>query len=464
MAVFSAYTNDEILDYLKQQAPHAEIHIDDETAALHTANGRAQDEIDGQILAYVAVGDTADIQGVMKTARKFHLPVVPQSGDTSTVIGADGIDGGLILSTARMNHIKEINKADLVAVVEPGVINGDLDKEARKQGLFYAPDPGSKAISAIGGNVSTNAGGMSSVKYGVTKDSILGLKVVLSDGRELKLGGRTFKQAFGYDLTQLFVGSEGTLGIVTEITVKLFPIPVGTSVTGVAFFENMSKLATAVMNLRISGIYPVMLEALDGKTVAALDAYEGTHYGQSKDSAMLIFRLDAGGQESLKIAQQVLEDNAAQQVTVTTDEAQAAQLLKLRQDMLPAVFANGNHIMEDMAVPLSKLAEMMDYVQEVATDLDVDIYTAGHAGDGNVHPSLLWQGQTEPPAAVIEATRRLFHKALSLGGTISGEHAVGMSKNQWTNEELGFDVDQLQHQIKDLFDPMGLLNPKRKIN
>ncbi|MCD2256932.1 FAD-binding protein [Lactobacillus sp. CC-MHH1034] len=464
MAIFPAYSKDEILDYLKQQAPHAEIHVADEVALKYSANGRAQDKIDGQILAYVAVTDVADIQGTLKTARKYHIPVVPQTGDTSTVIGADGIDGAIILSLIKMNRIKEISKDDSLAVVEPGVINGDLDQAARAQGMFYAPDPGSKPISTVGGNVATNAGGMSSVKYGVTKDAILGLKVVLADGREIKIGGRTFKQAYGYDLTHLFIGSEGTLGIVSEITVKLNPIPVGTSVMGVAFFENMTELAKAVKDLRISGIYPVMLEALDGKTVKALDKYEGTNYAKSETSSMLIFRLDAGGQESLAIAEKILNAHQAENISVTSDPVESARLMKLRQDMLPAVFANGNHIMEDMAVPLSKLPEMMDYVQEVARELNVDVYTAGHAGDGNVHPSLIWQGQEEPPAAVIEATRRMFRKALALGGTISGEHAVGMSKNQWTNEELGFDVDEIQHQIKNLFDPLGILNPKRKIN
>jgi len=464
MLLFSEYSNDEKLHYLKEQAPHAEIHVNDETSEKHGANGRAANSMAGKLLAYVEVQDVDDIKGTLKAARKFHLPVIPQSGDTSTVIGADGIDDGIILSTAKLNHIKKISPDDGIAIVEPGVVNGDLDREARKQGLFYAPDPGSKPISTIGGNVGTNAGGMSTAKYGATKDSVLGLKVVLADGRELSLGGRTYKQAFGYDLTQLFVGSEGTLGIVTEITVKLFPIPVGQPVTGVAFFKNMAALAKAVRDLRMSGIAPVMLEALDSKTVAALDEYENTHYA-SNDASMLIFKLDAGGQESLDIAQKILSDDVATNVQLTTNPEKAAELMKLRQDMLPAVFAHGNHIMEDMAVPLSKLAEMMDYILQVADELDVDIYTAGHAGDGNVHPNLLWpKDQPEPPVKVLEATRRLLSKTLELGGTISGEHAVGMLKNQWTNAELGFDVDEIQHAIKHLFDPMGILNPKRKIN
>lgn len=428
MLVFYEYTKAEMLAYLKEQAPHAEIHVQDEVSQKHATNGRATNEMTGSLLAYVVVSDTADIKGVLKTARKFHLPVIPQSGDTSTVIGADGIDGGIILSTAKLNHIKKISPDDGIAVVEPGVVNGDLDKAARKQGLFYAPDPASRPISTVGGNVATNAGGMSTVKYGATKDAVLGLKVILADGRELTLGGQTYKQAFGYDLTQLFVGSEGTLGIITEITVRLLPIPVGEAVTGIAFFENMSVLATAVRDLRMSGIAPVMLEALDSKTVVALDKYEHQHYANGT-TAMLIFKLDAGGQESLTIAKKVLTQDQATNIQVTTDPKKSDELLKLRQDMLPAIFIDSNHIMEDMAVPLSKLAEMMDYIAKVADELDVDIYTAGHAGDGNVHPSLLWsKDEPNPPAKVIEATRRLLEKTLALGGTISGEHAVGMLK------------------------------------
>jgi glycolate oxidase len=363
-----------------------------------------------------------------------------------------------------MNQILEISKADSLAVVQPGVINGDLDAAARKQGMFYAPDPGSKNISGIGGNVATNAGGMSTVKYGATKDNILGLKVILADGRELTLGGRTLKQAFGYDLTQLFVGSEGTLGIITEVTVKLLLIPLGKPLAGIAFFKDMTALAKAVAAIRISGVYPSMLEALDNQTVLALDRYEKTNYAQ-QSGAMLIFKIDSSSQEAMQVLRKLLTEYQAQNVQLTDDPSKQAQLLQLRRDMLPAVFAGQNHIMEAMALPLSQLAPMMDYIQEVAQKLDLKIFTAGHAGDGNVHPTIVWpQEIKEVPANVNQALRLMFHKTLELGGTISGEHAVGMLKNQWNNEELGNDVDYVQHQIKALLDPMNILNPKRKID
>ncbi|WP_125980121.1 FAD-binding oxidoreductase [Loigolactobacillus iwatensis] len=464
MAVFRAYSDEQKIEYLKQAAPNADVYTDDATLAKHLNAAQGMQVATGKLFAYVAVSDVADIQGVLQAARKFHIAVVPQTTATSTVSGSDGIDGAIILSTAKMAKILEVNREDQVAIVQPGVINKDLDTAARKIGMFYAPDPGSKPISAVGGNVATNAGGMSTVKYGATKDSVLGMKVVLADGREISLGHRTLKQAFGYNLTQLFVGSEGTLGIITEITVKLFPIPLGTSVTGVAFFKDMTELSKAVTEIRASGVYPAMLEALDAHTVEAIDKYEGTHYSDNS-GAMLILRLDTGGDAALKATEKILDQFNAQNLQVTSDPKKAAAIEKLRQDMLPAVFANGNHVMEDMAVPMSKLAPMMDYISEVGKKLDVDIYTAGHAGDGNIHPSLIWpKEEKEVPEKVIQALQLMFHETLRLGGTISGEHAVGMLKNQWVNEELGDDVDMLQHQIKDLFDPMNLLNPKRKID
>jgi FAD/FMN-containing dehydrogenases len=261
LTVFSAFSNEQIIEFLKSQVTDGEVFTDPETLNKQSFSSKMTSDDSGLALAYIEAKSTKDIQGVMRVARKFHIPVIPQDQYTSTVVGADGLTGSFVLSTKQMNHIKEISRADSLAVVEPGVINGDLDKAAREQGMFYAPDPGSKPISGIGGNVATNAGGMSTVKYGATKDNVLGLKAVLVDGREIKLGGRTLKQAFGYNLTQLFVGSEGTLGVVTEVTVKLMPIPIGQPTMGIAFFENMTKLAEAVAEIRISGVYPTMLEA-----------------------------------------------------------------------------------------------------------------------------------------------------------------------------------------------------------
>lgn len=463
MSAFTAYDDDEIIEYLRTQVSTGSVHTDDKTLMAHSFSPLVSDEHSGKALAFIEATSTLDIQGVLKTARKFHLPVVTQDYFTSTVIGADGIEGSLLLSTAKMNKILEINHDDSLAVVEPGVINADLDKAARKQGMFFAPDPGSKTTSGIGGNVATNAGGMSTVKYGSTKDNVLGMKVILADGRELKLGGRTLKQAYGYDLTHLFVGSEGTLGIITEITVKLLPIPLGTSLMGVASFSSMDTLAKAVAEIRNSGVYPTMLEAFDHNTLVALDSYRHTHYASS--AAMLIFKIDSAAAESEGLMRSLLEKYHAGDIWVTSKPDEQKNLMQMRWDMLPAVFRGQNHIMEDMAVPLSKLAELVDYISRIGKELDLKIYTAGHAGDGNVHPTIVWpKDQKEAPKAVTKALRLMFKKSLELGGTISGEHSVGMLKNAWNNDELGCDVDMVQHQIKSLLDPMNILNPRRKIN
>jgi glycolate oxidase len=463
MAAFAAFDDAEIIADLKQNVPDGQVLTDDESLAKGSFSSRQTSAESQRALAVIEAHSTADIQGTLQTARKYHVAVVPQDQFTSTVVGADGVAHSFILSTKQMNQIIEIDKEDSVAVVQPGVINGDLDQAARKQGMFYAPDPGSKPLSGIGGNVATNAGGMSTVKYGATKDNVLGLKVVLADGREIKVGGRTLKQAFGYNLTQLFVGSEGTLGIVTEITVKLLPIPLGTPIMGVAFFDDMTKLAKAVTAIRISGVYPTMLEALDGNTMVALDRYEHTTYSDNS-GAMLIFKIESSTDESMAVLKELLQKYEAQNVELTTDATRQTALEQLRRDMLPAVFAGQNHIMEDMAMPLSKLAPMMDYIHDVGEQLGLRIYVAGHAGDGNVHPTIVWPKDEAMPEAVNQALRLMFEKTLAWEGTISGEHAVGMLKNQWNNAELGPDVDQLQHQIKALLDPMGILNPKRKIN
>ena len=448
---FSAYDQTDILAYLKDNVTNGEVLTDHDTMEKQSYSANLPGQ-HGLAIAFVEAKSVEDVQGVMATARKFHLPVVTQNRFTSTVVGADAVDGAIILSTAKMNQILELNQTDAYAVVQPGVINAKLDEAARKQGLFYAPDPASKPLSGIGGNIATNAGGLSGVRYGSTRDNVLGLKVVLADGRVLKLGGKTTKQAFGYDLTQLFVGSEGTLGVIVEATVKLMPLPLGDSLMGLAFFKDMPTLAEATTELRMSGVYPAMLEAMDANTLKAIDAYKGTDYS-SKSGAALILRVDSITPEGERIIKQILTKYQASDVQLTTDKKEQEAIIAVRQAMLPAIFTGRNAVMEDMAVPTSKMAELVAYIQKIGEENKVEIFTAGHAGDGNLHPTVTWpKDVTDTPEAVKLVLRQMFKKALDLGGTISGEHAVGMLKNQWNNVELGPDVDYVQHQIKALFD------------
>lgn len=466
MTTFSAYSNKEIIEDLKKNIQNGTVIINNEELLAHIQQEilMQQSPEDEVPMAYIEAVDVDDIKGVLQTARKFHIPVIAQDHLTSTVIGSGSVANSFLLSTAKMDKIIEISPEDSIAVVQPGVINNILDSAARKQGMFYAPDPGSKLISGIGGNVATNAGGMSTVKYGATKDNILGLKVVLADGREIKLGGKTWKQAFGYDLTQLFVGSEGTLGIITEITVKLLPIPMQDVLMGIGFFKDMTTLAQAVNEVRLSGVSPTMLEALDQQTIKAIDKYDQTDY-HDFGSTMLLFKLDQYTDESIALVEKILNKYEVKNLQMTEDSDKQEQLQKIRNDMLPAIFQGNNHLMEDMALPLSQLAAMMDFINKLSQKLDLPIYTAGHAGDGNIHPTFVWdKNQAEVPDKILTAIKLMFEETLRHGGTISGEHAVGMLKNQWNNAELGEDVDMIQHQIKSLFDPMNILNPKRKIN
>ncbi|MDO4670647.1 MAG: FAD-linked oxidase C-terminal domain-containing protein [Aerococcus sp.] len=465
MSMFPAFSKADIVADLREMVTSGEVHADDElTVEKSTSTHLTDPTTNEKAIALVEAKTTADVQGVLAVARRYHIAVVPQSGGTSLVAGSEGLYDSILLSTDKMDRILEINKEDAIAVVEPGVINGELDREARKRGLFYAPDPGSKPISRIGGNVATNAGGMSGVKYGATRDNVLGLKVVLADGREIEVGGRTYKQSYGYDLTHLFIGSEGTLGIVTEVTVKLMPVPIGDSIVGVAFFEEMHDLARAVHDIRMSGVYPTRLEAEDKKTIAATDAYEGTNFGGANGGAMLMFEIDMVTEQTRSVVKGILDKHRAFNVHIATEREEQDHLRKLRNDMYASVGQGKSLLTEDMVVPLSKLGEMIDYVGDLGEELGLDIYVAGHAGDGNVHPIIAWPNGEAMPESVYTAVARMFEKTLELGGMISGEHGVGMSKSGWNNAQLGDETDYLQHQIKALLDPMNLLNPKRKID
>lgn len=456
-------TKEEILSDLRSKINNDSLFTDEETLKKQSFSDNLAGQ-HGLALAFIEAHSTADIQNALAIARKYHLPVITQNKFTSTVIGADASDNALILSTAKLNKIIELNTIDGYAVVQPGVVNGDLDAAARKEGYFYAPDPASRPYSGIGGNIATNAGGLSGVKYGSTRDNVLGLKVVLANGDIINVGGKTTKQAFGYDLTHLFIGSEGTLGIIVEATVKLLPLPLGESAMGLAFFPDMTTLSTATSAIRRSGSDPVMLEALDINTLKAIDKFKNTNYSNNGNAA-LIFKIDGITKEKIDILKNTLAKFSASEVTLTTDETKQKQIIELRQAMLPAIFTGRNAVMEDMAVPTSKMAELVDYIQELSQKYDLEIFTSGHAGEGNLHPTITWStAVSEIPKEVVTVIKLMFEKALELEGTISGEHAVGLLKNKWNHVELGESVDIIQHQIKNLFDPMGILNPKRKID
>lgn len=420
------------------------------------------DTSDPDVTAVIYAQSIADVQAVLAIARRYRLPVVPQGAATSLSGSSTPLPNALVLSFKEMNAILAINPADQIAVVQPGVINGDLDKAARAVGYFYAPDPGSKLLSSIGGNVATNAGGMASLKYGTTKQAVLGLTVVLADGRVLKTGGHTLKNAATYQLTDLFIGSEGTLGIIVKITVRLLPMPLAKPLTGVAAFQTLSQLGKAVQALQASGVYPSMLEAMNAQSITALSAYG--HHDFDGAQAALIFQLDTPTDAALTTVQQVLAKHHAENVVITDNEQRTAELIKIRQDMYAADVAYGNIIVEDIAVPLSQLATYLTFVDELSQTYDQPIFIVGHAGDGNIHPDLVYDKDlSEPTANMIVVVQKLFAKALELGGTISAEHGIGEFKKSWVVEQLDPVADAVQHQLKATFDPYNILNPGRKL-
>ncbi len=415
-------------------------------------------------LALVRAGSVSDIQTTLKFANQFHVPVVTRGAGTSIVNGSAGQAGSIILDVSRLNQILEINIPNQYAVVQPGVLNEQLDQAARQQGYFFSPDPGSKRISSVGGNIATNAGGMSSLKYGTTKQSVISLKVVLADGRLITVGGKTFKNNAPYDLTDLFVGSEGTLGVIVEATVKLLPIPFGSPVTGLATFADMRQLSVGVQKISASGLYPSMMEALNQTSIIALDRLERSDLGKGNAQALLIFQLDVAPAGAVAALKQVLTDAQALHVDVTDDQDYAKQIIKIRQDYYEAEAAYGRLIVEDVAVPLSKLPDLAAFIEKLHFPDNVTAFLGGHAGDGNFHPNFaVPKSSPETPDAVNEAINQIFKYVQSIGGTVSAEHGIGDLKKQWVLPQLGDDLVALQKRVKQAFDPNGILNPGRKV-
>ncbi len=426
----------------------------------------------GQPMAVVRARDTTDVQATLRWASRHQVPIVPRGAGTGLAGGAVATDGCVVLSLRDMTSIIEINVDDQLAVVQPGVLNSDLQIAAARDGLMFAPDPASFDISTLGGNIATNAGGLRCVKYGVTRESVLGLQVVLADGRLLNTGHRTVKGVAGYDLTALFVGSEGTLGVITQATVKLQAKPVGDPVTVVGVFATLPAAGAAVNAVMRAGVVPSLLELLDNATIRAVDDYAGSgeleagpadRHGiavlDRSAAAMLIAQLDGvHGHEPAELVATIFAEAGATSTTVSSDAAQAAALLNIRRSSHWAIEQLGPVLTEDVGVPRSRLAEMLARIEEIARTHEVVIATVGHAGDGNLHPSIV----VDSPRARL-AAEAVYRAALELGGTITGEHGIGLLKQPWLREEIGDVSHQIHHTIKASFDPLGILNPGKAI-
>lgn len=412
---------------------------------------------DGMPLAIVHARSIDDVQATLRIASEHRLPVVPRGAGTGLTGGAMGGAGELVLSTARMNRILEISPADQLAVVEPGVINADLNVALEPHGLFFAPDPASRAISTIGGNIATNAGGLLCAKYGVTREAVLGLKVVLADGSLLELGHRTVKGVTGLDLTALMIGSEGTLGVVVEATVRLLPLPAGTPATIGAYFPSVVEAAAASAAITAARLRPAAMELIDEVALARIVRHLGLPE-RALGSAYLLVQTDGAAAFAEAEHALALVREHGGEAALTTDADEGERMLAVRRAFHPAMAATGSVLIEDVAVPRSALPAMLAEIREIGERFGLEIPTVAHAGDGNLHPNFLFAGDDVPPE-VWEAAGELFRAAMRLGGTLTGEHGVGTLKRQWLEEELGTPQLALQRQIKAVFDPLGIMNP-----
>ena len=411
----------------------------------------------------VVLPTTAEqISRILKLANEKHIPVTPRGAGTNVSGGSIPIKGGIVLCTTRMNQILEISKGNMVATVEPGVVLQDFNLALAKEGLFYPPDPQSFLGCTMGGTVAENAGGPYCVKYGVTKQYVVGLEVVLADGHIMKLGGVTVKNRTGYELMMLFTGSEGTLGVITKITVRLIPLPKA-SKTMMAIFDDMVAGGQAVSNILAAGVVPAKVEFVDNFVIRRIE--EMTPMGLPVDANCLIL-LQTDGSEAAVEAEYVqivdiLKESGAREVKVAKDADEAMSYWKMRSAGFAAVFGAAKTVMaEDVAVPRDKLAEFIKKLGEISEKTGFFIQYLGHAGDGNLHPAIFTDSSNKEEYARAEkAMEEIFEAALSLGGVLSGEHGIGLEKKRFFSRAMDPVALDLMKQIKKMVDPNNILNP-----
>ncbi len=402
-----------------------------------------------------------EIQAVLAVASRHRIPVIPVAARSGKSGGSLAVHGGIALSLERMNRILEISPEDMIARVEPGVITGQLQAAVEAQGLFYPPDPNSLELCSLGGNVAENAGGPRAVKYGVTREYVLGLRAVLPTGELLRLGRRSIKGVAGYDLTALLVGSEGTLGIVTEITLKLLPRPRHVA-TGLVVFGSVEDGARAVTRVLQGGILPRCLELMDDVSLAAAARTSPYRFPPGAGAALLV-ETDGDDEEQVlgelvRLAA-LVEGDARGEVIVAQNEAQRRDVWETRRYLSANLKAlHPLKLSEDVAVPRSRIPEMVARAKAAGARAGLAVATYGHAGDGNLHCNVLFDRPDER-ARADQAVADILRDAVDLGGTITGEHGVGLTKRDFLEYEQGPDVLALERRIKALFDPLGILNP-----
>jgi len=405
---------------------------------------------------------TQEVSEILKLANEHLIPIIPRGSGTNLAASTIPVHGGIVLNMNRFNQIYEIDQQNLTATIGPGVVTADLHSAVEAVGLFYPPDPGSMRISTVGGNMAQCAGGMRGLKYGVTKDYIMGLEYVLPTGEIMRCGGKNVKDVAGYDMTRLLVGSEGTLAVVTEITLKLVPLP-ETKRTLVAYYANLVDAAKTVEKIISNKIVPATMEFLDQGTMKVVDDFARLGLPLDMKSMLLI---EQDGPEDVvvrdieKIAE-IAKQEGAVEVKVAGTMEEGAKLLAARRAALSALSRlRPTTILEDATVPRSRLAEIVQEVERIAEKYQVYICTFGHAGDGNLHPTCMTDERNKEEIHRVEqAFAEIFEAALRLGGTITGEHGVGAAKMNYLHLRVGEGGIELMKRIKEAFDPNNIMNP-----
>lgn len=407
-------------------------------------------------------GSENEVSQILNLASKQNFIVVPRGAGSGMTGGAVPVNGGLVMVTSRMNKILEIDENNFIVKVQPGVIVADLHKKVEEKNLFYPPDPASSSICTIGGNIAECAGGPRAVKYGVTRDYVLGLKAVLPSGEVIQTGVKTAKGVAGYDLTRLIVGSEGTLAIVTEITLKLLAKPAYIKTLAV-FFDSMQKAARTVSGIMRETVTPRCVEYLDKASIDLVKDYISFDLPDNI-KALLIIELDGDQtqvEKDAKDIQKLCFSYNALDVLVAGDQTQAQELWNARKALSPALYKIANNkINEDIVVPVDKIPDMVQITQEIQKTSGLKVVSFGHAGDGNIHCNIMYNKADESEVKKADkAVDKLFQATLELGGTITGEHGVGITKMKYLPKEIGATQIELMRGIKRVFDPLNILNP-----
>jgi len=438
---------------------------------LHTPEDLAVYSYDGTFAegdpeVVVLPANTEEVSQVVKLASEDHVPVVPRGMGSGMAAGSiPMVAGGMVISLTRMNHILEIDTENATVLTEAGIITADLQAAVEKIGLFYPPDPSSIRHSTIGGNIACNAGGPRCLKYGVTGDYVLGLTIVLADGRILKTGGKPIKDVTGYDLKGLFTGSEGTLGLVTEALLRLVARPVFAK-TALAEFASLEDASHTVNAILSAGVLPASLELMDQTALVCIE--EAMHLGLNTDiEASLIIETDGADEQTVRseieACVNICTENGARSVSVklAKNETERANLWKARRSMSPSLARKApNKLGEDITVPRSAIPEVVQRLRAISAEHGLPIVIFGHAGDGNLHPNILFdKRQPEQWGKVERMVAEIFDASLAVGGTLSGEHGVGMLKRPYMENALGAVSIDVQRHIKEALDPLNILNP-----